>query len=351
MKKFAPAIVVWASTSRPIASLEANPSRTFLASTSASEQNPESELLHGHLQREKAHGLPLAKRHVLSDVQGKRGLADRRTRGEDDEVRALEPRGHPVEDLEARREAGEHALAGARILDDLQVVLDDLADGREGLAHGVIGDFEDFAGDVAQELLGCLVLREPLAHDPLAGTDQAPQRRLFLDDARVVLDVADVRHAVEEPGEIGRVHGLRRARVQFFLQRQQIDLGGTVKQVQHPAIDPLVLVAEEVLPRQDRHDERDRYRVEQDRSQDGAFGLGVLRQALLGDGLFKHRFWGPVTDSFTRREAESTAGFDFHSGDRRGGPRETDRKIFRSFYPQTYWSLWKGQMMSGTMIV
>ena len=251
---------------------------------------------------------------MLRDVQGERGLADRRAGGEDDQVRRLEPRRHPVELREARREAGEHALARAGVLDDLQVVLDDLADGREGLAHGIVGDLEDLAGDVAQELLGRLVLRQAVAHDPLAGPDQAPQRRLLLDDARVMLDVADVRHAVEEPGEVGGVHGLRRSRVQFFLQRQQIDLGGTLEEIQHPAVDPLVLVAEEVLPRQDRHDERDRGRIEQDRSEHGSFGLRVLRQALLGDGLFEHCFCGtgdpillPAAKRSQRPDSISTA--------------------------------------------
>ena len=256
-------------------------------------EDPEAELLHGHLQRKEPDGLPrLAQGDMLRDVQREGGLAHGGARREDDQVGGLESRGHPVELREARGQAREHALPGARVLDDFQVVLDDLSDRREGLAHGIVGDLEDLARDVVQELFRGLVLRQAVPNDPLAGADQPPQRRLFLDDPGIVLDVADIRHPVDQPGEVGRVHRLGAAGVQLLLEREQVDLGGPFEEVEHAAEDPLVLVAVEIVLFQDRNDERDCGRVEQDRAEHGALRLSVLRQRFLGrDGLFEHRFF------------------------------------------------------------
>ena len=59
----------------------------------------------------------------------------------------------------------------------------------------------------------------------MRGVDQAAQHGLFLDDARVVLDVGDVRHAVRERGEIGSAAGGFQfaAAVQFFGERDEVD--------------------------------------------------------------------------------------------------------------------------------
>ena len=147
-----------------------------------------------------------------------------------------------------------------------------------------------------------LLLREPLAHDPLAGPDQAPQRRLFLDDPRVVLDVADVRHAVEQ-----RRRGRPRPpafstapAVEFLLQRQHVDLGRTLRTRSSHRRDRSAGACrgKKSSSRQDRHDERERRRVEQDRAEDGALGLEVLRQPLFGRRSLRASFGRPVTRFF-----------------------------------------------------
>ena len=79
--------------------------------------------------------------------------------------------------------------------------------------------------------------------------NEAAQRRLFLDDARVVLDVGRARHAVGEGGDVRRpadfveVAGAR----ELFLQRDEVDRVAALAEHHHPIEDAAMRVAEEVL--------------------------------------------------------------------------------------------------------
>ena len=247
-------------------------------------EDAEAELLLRHFEREEPDRLAPANRDVLGDVQREGGLADRRPGREDDEVRSLEPGGHPVELGEARRQAREHALPAAGFLDDLEVAADDLPDRLETALDRALGDVEDLAGGLAEQRLRVLVSREPLADDPLARADQPAQRRLFLDDARVMLDVADVGHAVEERREVGGAADLfdRARAVELVLERQHVDLGRALGELAHGGVDAPMVVREEVVGVEDRDDEVERRRIEQDGSENGALRFQVRRQRFVG---------------------------------------------------------------------
>ena len=85
----------------------------------------------------------------------------------------------------------------------------------------------------------------------MADEDQAAQRRLLLDDARVVLDVGRVRHAVDERRDVGRAADLvelARAR-ELVLERDEVDGLAALDEADHLVEDAAVRVAEEVARR------------------------------------------------------------------------------------------------------
>src|SRR5262249_55012423 len=165
-------------------------------------EDAEAKLLFRHFEREKAHRFGLTQGDVLREIQRERRLSDGRPGRQDDQIGGLQARGHTVELRKTRREAREHALAVARVLDDLQVVLDHLADRREGLADRVVRDREDFAGDVTQQLLGAFGLGKPLLHRPPPEEDEPTQYRLLLDDAGGVLHIGYILNGVHEPPHV-----------------------------------------------------------------------------------------------------------------------------------------------------
>src|SRR4029079_7062600 len=84
--------------------------------------------------------------------------------------------------------------------------------------------------------------------DPVRRRDQTPERGLFLDDLRVMLDVGRTRHAVYQRRDVGgaadfvELAGPR----QLFLERDQIDRVVPLRQLHHLFEDAAVRVAEEV---------------------------------------------------------------------------------------------------------
>ena len=136
----------------------------------------------------------------------------------------------------------------------------------------------------SQQLLRVFFLRDSFPDHPLSGADQPPQRRLFLDDSRVVLDVRHVRHAVEERRKVGgAARLLDRARAaQLLAERQNVDLRRALGQIRHRAVNPAVRVGKEVVLFEDRKDRGERGGLEQNRAEDGPFRFEVLRKPLLG---------------------------------------------------------------------
>ena len=61
---------------------------------------------------------------------------------------------------------------------------------------------------VSEDLLRVILRLVARADDLVAGVDERAEERLVLHDARVVSDVRRSRHAVDEPGEVGRAADL-----------------------------------------------------------------------------------------------------------------------------------------------
>ncbi len=114
----------------------------------------------------------------------------------------------------------------------------------------------------------------------LRGVDQAAQQRFFLHDARVVLDVGDVRHAVHQLRDVGRAaDGFQfAAALQLLGERHQVDGLLRFAESDHLLVDAPVMIVEEILGLELLDGGVEGVVVEQDRAQDAALGLDVLGQ-------------------------------------------------------------------------
>jgi hypothetical protein len=73
-----------------------------------------------------------------------------------------------------------------------------LAHGHEARLHAVFRDGEDGALGVVQDEVGFLVGLVGVGEDLVGREDERAQRRLLLDDLRIVLDVGRARDAVHK---------------------------------------------------------------------------------------------------------------------------------------------------------
>ena len=167
-------------------------------------QHAHEQLLLRHFEAEEADRHVGLDADVLRDVQHEAGLPHRRARRDEDEVRRLQAGRHLVEIDEPGRHAGDQPLVLLQLLDRREAALDQVAQRDEPFADPVLGDLEDRLLRPVQDHVGVLLGAVGLGEDPVGGVNQVPQRRLFLDDARVVLDVGAARHAVGERRDVGR---------------------------------------------------------------------------------------------------------------------------------------------------
>ena len=95
----------------------------------------------------------------------------------------------------------------------------------EAVAHLVVGDREDRVLGLVEDDVGLLFGLVGGREDLVGREDQVPERRLLLDDPRVVLDVGRARHAVDERGDVGRAADFVElaGSPELFLQRDEID--------------------------------------------------------------------------------------------------------------------------------
>ena len=114
--------------------------------------------------------------------------------------------------------------------------------------------------------------------------DQVAKGRLFLDDARVVLDVGAARHAVGERRDVGGAADfLELARsLQLVLQRDQVDGVVALAERDHLVEDAAMRIAEEVARVDQLGGVVERLVVDQDRAEYGLLGLEVVRQRPFG---------------------------------------------------------------------
>ena len=124
----------------------------------------------------------------------------------------------------------------------------------------------------------------------MADEDQPPEGRLFLDDARVVLDVGRSRHAVDERGDVGGAADFVElaGAAQLFFERDEIDRVAALGELDHLVEDAPVRVAEEIARVDHFGGEIEGVVVQQDRAEHGSLGLEIVRQRAFGDGEFGH---------------------------------------------------------------
>ncbi len=153
------------------------------------EQAQQQRLLR-HFQAEDRHGLLLAQRDVSRDVQREGRLSHRRARREDDQLGRLQAGGFVVETRIAGGEPGDAAAFAEDFLEALEAVLDQVLDADQSGADAVFGDLENGRFRAVENDVGVVSGGERLLLNRRGGMNQVAQDRLFLDDARVVLDVA-----------------------------------------------------------------------------------------------------------------------------------------------------------------
>jgi hypothetical protein len=158
---------------------------------------------------------------------------------------------------------------------------------NEPVAHFVVRDFKNRAFRLVEDDVGFVLGLVGVCQDLVGGKDQAPEGRLFLDDARVVLDVGRPRHAVDERRDIrGPADLLEIARAaQLLLEGDEIDGVAALDELHHLVENAPVRIAEEIARVDDLDGGIERVVVEQDRAEDGSLGLEIVRERALGDGF------------------------------------------------------------------
>ena len=254
-------------------------------------EQADEQLLRRHLQAEEAdRHRPLAvERDVLGDVQHEAGLAHRRPRRDDHHVARLQAGRHLVQLGEPGRHARDQAAVLLQLAERVEAPLHQVGDRDEAGADALVGDLEDALLGAVEDLVGVLGAGVGFLQDVVRAGDQRAQRRLLLDDRRVVLDVGRARHAVDEARDVGDaadVLELRRPR-QRFLQRDQVDGVAALVELDHRLEDAAVRVAVEVAGVDDRRGVVERVVAEQDAAEHRALGVEVVRRraiAAIGGG-------------------------------------------------------------------
>ena len=183
-------------------------------------------------------------------------------------------------------DAGDERLVLEQLLDLGEAFLHQLPHRHEAGLHAVFRHREDGAFGVVEDEVGVLIGLVGVGDDLVRRVDQVAERRLLLDDLRVVLDVGGARHAVDQRRQVGGAsHFLELAHLgQLFAQRHEVDGDAPLGQVDHPLEDAAVGVAEERRRGDDRDGGVERLVVEQDRAQHRALRVEIVRQRAIGTG-------------------------------------------------------------------
>ena len=195
-------------------------------------QQAQQQRLLRHFQAEDGHRLALPQRHVLGDVQRQRRLPHRRPRRKNDQLGWLQPGRFVVESGVAGGQARDAAAFAENFLEALETVLDEILDADQPGLHAVFGKLENRGLGAVEDHVRIVARRQRLLLNRRRRVNQAAQNRLFLHDARVVLDVRHARQAVGKLREIRDAAG----RFEFAAAREVLH--------QRDRVDGLLLFAE-----------------------------------------------------------------------------------------------------------
>ena len=253
-------------------------------------EHAHEQRLFRHFEREEA-GHAAVRGDVLADVEHQAGLAHRRARRDDDQVAGLQAARLAIDVVEAGRHAGDEGLVLEQLLDLREALADQRAHRHEAGLDAVFGDREDRALGLVEDQVGFLIGFVGGAEDLVRREDQVAERRLLLDDLRVVLDVGRARHAVDERRDVGRAaHFLEVAgALELLLERDEIDRLAALRQIEHAIEDAAMRVAKERLRIDHRRRDVEGVVVDQDRAEHRSLRFEVVRKrALRGCGRGGH---------------------------------------------------------------
>ena len=129
-----------------------------------------------------------------------------------------------------------------------------------------------------------------VGEDLVRRVNQTAQRRLLLDDPRVVLDVRRPWHSVGERRHVGRAADLvelARSR-QLFLQGDEVDRVAALAQRDHAVEDPTVRVAEEIVRVDQLRRVIECFVADQNRAEDRLLCVEAVRKRTFGSGDVGH---------------------------------------------------------------
>ena len=124
----------------------------------------------------------------------------------------------------------------------------------------------------------------------MCGVNQIAQDRLLLDDARVMLDVRYLGHAVGERRQVRRAAGGFQVALAVELLGQGHKVDGLLPFAQrdHLCEDAPMLEQKEILRTEMFDRPIQRVVVQQNRAKNGALGVQIIRQRLLERGVNRH---------------------------------------------------------------
>ncbi len=264
-------------------------------------QDAGGELLGRHLEREERDDVIPVGLGVLDRARGverhvgrQRGLSHRWAAGEDQQVGRMQPAEQLVHVVEARRHAGELALAPERGVGGVDRGLER---GAEGLQPGL-----DLAGrrQIVEPLLGGLDLGRALVveivlvgvvDDVLAERDQLAAQMQVVHRAAVVLGVDDRGDRAREPHQIGVTADLREIAVglEILLERDRVGDLAAIDQPRDRLEDAAVDPRGEVRRLQEVGDALEGAVVVQDRAEQRHLGFVVVRWRPIEAGRFEAR--------------------------------------------------------------
>src|SRR6267143_5358392 len=248
------------------------------------------EGLLGHFEAEDGDGLAGADGDVFGEVEGQRGFSLRGTRGEDEQLGGLQAGGQLVQLDVAGGDAGDAFAFAEDFFEALEIVADDVLDGDEAGADAVFGELEDGGFGVVEDGVGAVVALEGALLNVVRGVDEIAEDGFFFDDARIVLDVGDARHAIGEGGEIGRAAGGFEiaAAVKLFGESDEVDGLLAFTEGDHLGEDAAMLIEEEIFGLEIFDGGVEGVVVEDDGAEDGTLGVEVVWEGLFEGGVGWH---------------------------------------------------------------